>query len=162
MRALAVALLALAACAPEAVESVTLTPTSPEIEDVLRAADARWEAAGVDPDRIVIAEGGAPVRYTPEHAPVSETRIVKRGFSFAGVRFVDLAALDVDVATHELGHALGVDWATPESHHLVGAECDLPALERPTLCASAGSVITAEDLAAVCAVGACRWFTPER
>lgn len=155
------ALLALAACAQEPAESVTLTPDSPELEAVLRAADARWEAAGVDPDRVIVGEGGSPVRLVPGRAPVAETRTVKRGADFAGVRWVELYSLDVDVATHELGHVLGIEWATPESKHLGGPACDAGQHERPTMCAVVGGTITAADLDLACAVGDCTHFSPE-
>lgn len=158
------ALLALAgalACGTERVETVTLTPTTPAIADVLRAADARWEAAGVDPDRIRIGEGGAPVRLVPDRAPIAETRIVKRGRAFAGVRWVELFDLDVDIATHELGHALGIEWATDHSRHLDEGDCTAPHAERPLMCAVGGGTITAADLALACDVGACAGFEPE-
>lgn len=164
---LAVLALAAAACAPEAATSVTLAPTSAELADVLRAADARWEAAGVHPDRIQIgpvgSSEGAPVRLVPERAPVAETRTYKRGSEYAGVRWVELYSLDVDVATHELGHVLGIEWATEMSRHLDGAECDSTHAhtDRAMMCTHVGGAITAADLALACDVGECVTFSPE-
>ena len=128
------------------------------------AADARWEAAGVAPERIVVAPvggEGAPVRLVPERAPVSETRTVKRGSAYAGVRWIELASLDVDNATHELGHALGIEWATEESAHLTDG-CDVAQPERPLMCAHGGGTITEADLTLACDVGECVAFVPER
>ena len=86
--ALALAALALVACETESVEAVVLAPETAELAEVLLAADARWEVAGVAPERIQIAAvggDGAPVRYVPERAPVSETRTYKRGSAYAGL-----------------------------------------------------------------------------
>lgn len=159
---LALALLALA-CAPESAQSVTLAPDGPrasEIEDVLRAADARWEAAGVAPNRIVIAPGGAPVRLVPDRAPVAETRTRGRGGDFMGVRWVELYDLDIDVATHELGHALGID-AVGFVRHSLDASGECEGEQRPAMCAHVGHAITTADLELACAAGPCDGFTPE-
>lgn len=167
MRALFLAL-ALAACAPESVTSVTLSPTSPEIEAALRAADARWEAAGVDPDRIVIALGGAPVTVVPERCAggkcVSETRTHMQAFAFRGVRWIELANLDSAAVAHEVGHALGIEFhpdgdpaADPEGVEL----CAPGAADRPLMCSHAGAQITALDVSDACAAGPCVGFRPE-
>ena len=158
--------LAAAACAPEAATTITLAPTSAALYDTLRAADARWEAAGVHPDRVVIAEvggEGALVRLVPERAPVAETRVIKHASAYTGVRWVELYSLDVDVATHELGHVLGIEWASETSKHLDGAECDpsLPHAERALMCAHVGGAIDALSLALACTVGECVGFSPE-
>jgi hypothetical protein len=152
------AALALAACAAEPV-SVVLTPTTPEIADLLTAADLRWEAAGVAPERIIIGEGGAPVRFVPGR-PASETRVIGRGHDFAGVRWMELGWLSVENATHEMGHALGIGRPELDVDHIEGPECgDVP--DRPTMCPAAGAVITARDLELACSVGRCTGFEPE-
>jgi hypothetical protein len=164
--------LALAAgCLPESVDVVVLTPTTPEVEQVLLAADARWEAAGVAPDRIQIAPGGAPVRLVPERCGsilpgkcVAETRRVMRGHAFRGVRWMELYDLDVDVAAHEMGHALGIKFhidADVESYPDGVADCGSDGAHRPLMCSSAGPAIVASDLDAACSAGACERFTPE-
>lgn len=161
----------LAACLPESVETVVLTPTSPEIEAVLLAADARWEAAGVAPERIQVREGGSPVRLVPERCNpetgrcIAETRTVGRGTAFGGVRWMELYNLDVGIATHEMGHALGIKYhpdgdpvAEPE-----GVEACAPdAPGRPLMCSHVGAAIVSWDVSEACAAGACEHFTPER
>ena len=102
--------LALAAlgCAAEAPVSVTLTPESEAVGEALRAADARWEAAGVAADRIVVAavgSEGTPVRLVPARAGSSETRVSYRGGDFAGVKWIELDSLNLNMVTHEMGHA---------------------------------------------------------
>lgn len=167
------ALLALAVgCMPESVETVVLTPTTPEIEQVLRAADARWEAAGVDPDRIQIAEGGAPVRVVPERCGsiragvcIAETRTHMQAFAFRGVRWMELYNLDVDVATHEMGHALGIQFhldEDPEEHPEGVEACAPDAAQRPLMCSHVGPKLTELDVGEACAAGACGGFTPEQ
>lgn len=159
-RLLSVAVLALApACMPESVQVVTLTPETPELEQLMRAADARWEAAGVDPDRIQIGPGGAPVRLVPGRAPVAETRTVGRGHVFAGVRWMELYSLDLDVATHEIGHALHIGMPELDIVHIEGAECE--GADRAMMCAHVGNAIGAHDLELACTVGACTHFSPE-
>jgi hypothetical protein len=155
----AVAGLALSACLPESAQVVMLTPETPELAELLRAADARWESAGVDPDRIQIGPGGAPVRLVPERAPVAETRTVGRGHVFAGVRWMELYSLDLDVATHELGHALHIGYPELDLMHLPEADC--AGEDRPLMCAHVGKAIGAADLDLACSVGACSHFTPE-
>jgi hypothetical protein len=167
----ALALALATGCLPESVEVVVLTPESPEVEAVLRAADARWEAAGVAPDRIQIAAGGAPVRLVPERCGsviigkcVAETRRVMRGRAYAGVRFMELYSLDVDVAAHEMGHALGIHFHIDQDAELHPdgiADCAPDAAHRPLMCSSNGPSIAAVDLGEACAAGACEGFTPE-
>lgn len=151
--------LSLCACANEPTDSVTLSPATAEIAQALRAADARWEAAGVDPDRIVIAPvgsaEGAPVRLVPERGPASETHVVFRGTAFAGVRWIELTSLDVHLVTHELGHALGANDSEDAD------ACGLDVTERPTMCSHVGRKLTAEDLDGVCEAGSCSAFQPE-
>jgi hypothetical protein len=160
IRRLAPLALALVACMPESAEVVILTPETPELEALMLAADLRWEAAGVHPDRIQIGPGGAPVRLVPERAPVAETRTVGRGHVFAGVRWVELYSLDLDVATHELGHALHIGMPELDIVHLPEADC--AGAERPLMCALVGHAISAPDLELACSVGDCLHFTPER
>ena len=165
------ALVLLAGCLPESVEAVVLTPTTPEVEQVLRAADARWEAAGVAPDRIQIAPGGAPVRLVPERCEsilpgscVAETRTMGRGHAFAGVRWMELYNLDVDIATHEMGHALGIKFHPDQDtqNYPDGvADCGADVTSRPLMCSHVGAVISASDLDEACAAGPCERFTPE-
>ena len=157
----------LAGCLPESVDVVVLSPTTPEIEAALRAADARWEAAGVAPSRIQIGPGGAPVRLVPERlalaggAGVSETRTTKRGSAFAGVRWIELASLEPGIVLHELGHALDIEFH-PDAEDAEGVEaCAQDVAHRPLMCAHAGSAIGEGDLAAACAAGDCSHFTPE-
>lgn len=160
--------LSLVACLPESVKSVTLTPESPEMEAVLRAADARWEAAGVDPDRIKIGPGGAPVRLVTERCGgisedlcIAETRTHMQGTAFRGVRWMELYSLDVDLATHEMGHALGIEFHLDDETHDGDPACnpDLPV--RPTMCSHVGNVIASADLDRACSSGECEHFTPE-
>jgi hypothetical protein len=168
MRWIAALVLAAAGCLPESVETVVLTPTSPEIEQVLLAADARWEAAGVDPDRIQIGQGGAPVRLVPERCSgtvcTAETRTHKQGTAFRGVRWMELYSLDVGLAAHEIGHALGID-SHPDQDpevHPEGVEACAPDAEgRPLMCSHVGAKLTESDLGDACAVGECPRFTPE-
>lgn len=145
-------------CLPESTKSVTLTPATPEIADALRAADARWEAAGVDPDRIIVGDGGASVTLAPERGPTSLTMQVYRAEAFVGVRRIELNKLDVGIVTHELGHAMGADDA--EGALDVG-ECERTLPTRPVMCEHVGRTITADDLAQVCADGGCGAFNPE-
>jgi hypothetical protein len=163
-RAALVALLALSACLPDPVTSVVLTPETPELEALLLDADGRWEAAGVDPDRIRIAPGGAPVRLVPERAPMSETSVIGRGSAFAGVRWVELDRLDLDVATHELGHVLGIGGPGQYVRHLDEREpeaCALPPEARPLMCSHAGALLDASSLELACDAGDCARFAPE-
>jgi hypothetical protein len=157
------ALLALAAvgCLPESVKSVTLTPDSPEIEAALLAADARWEAAGVDPDRIIIGPGGAPVHVDPARGITSQTNTVGRGTAFAGVRSMVLNGLDPAMVSHEMGHALGIKYHPDGMDEHTAPECESGAPGRPLMCSHTGEAISAEDLELACAEGGCSHFTPE-
>jgi len=147
--------------------SVVLTPETPELDALLREADARWEAAGVAAERIVIGPGGAPVRLVPERAPAAETLTRGRGKEFAGVRWMELYNLDIAVAMHELGHALGIKY-----HHdelVTAADVENGAEPPPcgevstraTMCSHVGNLIRTEDLELACDAGACMHFTPE-
>jgi hypothetical protein len=164
MRLAALALATLAACLPESVQSVTLSPATSDLAAVLHAADARWEAAGVAPDRLIVAPvgsaEGAPVRYTPERAPVSVTRVIGQGSAWAGVRWIELADLTLDTATHELGHALGINLSVLDAEHVADCGDDQPA--RAVMCAHVGGAITDADLAMACEAGACVGYSPER
>lgn len=160
----ALALVSLAACLPESVESVTLSPATPELAVLLAEADARWEAAGVHPDRVIVAPvgsaEGAPVTLNPELAPASITRVTGRGSAFAGVQFMRLSSLRLDDATHEVGHALGLYRG---GGHVDGPECAKDALARPVMCAYVhNSVLTGADLDLACEAGACVGYSPER
>jgi hypothetical protein len=159
------ALLALAsACQPESVKVVVLTPSTPEIAEALRAADARWEAAGVDPDRIQIGPGGAPVRLVPERGNTSQTNTVGHGHAFSGVTSMDLNCLDAGMVLHEVGHALGIKYHrdADAAADPAGVEACAPdAANRPLMCSHVGHEISADDLAEACAAGACDQFSPE-
>ncbi len=162
VRLFALAALVLAGCLPESVESVVLTPDSPEIEQALRAADARWEAAGVDPDRIQIGPGGAPVHLVPERGITSQTNTTGHGRAFSGVTSMELNGLDLPMVTHEMGHALGIKFH-PDALDAQGVEECLPGAEgRPLMCSHVGHEITAGDLTEACAAGPCSGFSPER
>lgn len=158
---LALAALGLVGCLPENVETVVLTPTSPEIEQALRAADARWEAAGVDPDRIQIGPGGAPVTLVPERGIASETRVTYAAEAFRGVKWIELNSIDPNMVTHEMGHALGIQFHPDDPGELGAEECAQGAEGRPLMCSHVGARIGAEDLGEACAAGACPHFTPE-
>lgn len=161
-RCIQLALLALAVgCLPEPVETVVLTPTSPEIEAALLAADARWEAAGVDVDRIQIGEGGAPVRLVPERGLASETRTTRKGTAFAGVRWVELNSLDPAMVAHELGHALGIEFHPDDPGEPGVADCAPGAPHRPLMCAHIGAELGEQDLSLACDAGPCSGFSPE-
>lgn len=166
IRAALIALaLALPGCASDEL-SVVLTPDTPEIAAVLHEADARWEQAGVAPGRIVISEGGAPVRvallgHTDDGPIHGVTGARKRGAEYTGVSAIDLATLDLPAVIHEMGHALGIAVGFgPHPLENTGA-CDLDAPNRPVMCAVIGSVITELDLAEACSAGECTHFTPE-
>jgi hypothetical protein len=155
------ALTALACGGPQAVESVTLTPETPALEAVLREADRRWEAAGVAPERIVIGPGGAPVRLVPERAPTAETRTRGRGGVYVGIRWMELHNLDVSMAMHEMGHAIGIGAASVVGHPIDDAECLPDAPSRPLMCPVGGTLITEIDLTLACEVAECVHFAPE-
>lgn len=156
-----IALFGAVGCLPDPVETVVLTPTSPEVDQALRAADARWEAAGVAPDRIQIGPGGAPVRLVPERGTTSETKTTKRGSAFAGVRWMELNSLEPAMVLHELGHALDIEWH-PDQLGQDGVEACAPdAPNRPLMCSHIGKAIGVEDLSAACAAGDCTHFNPE-
>lgn len=161
---LLLAALGLPGCLPESVDVVVLTPDTPEIEQALRAADARWEAAGVAPGRIQIREGGAPVRLVPERGNTSQTNTVGHGHAFSGVRSMDLNSLDPAMVLHEMGHALGIKFH-PDGDPVAdpaGVEVCAPgAAGRPLMCSHIGRAIAADDLAEACAAGDCSHFTPE-
>lgn len=164
-RLAALAILA-AACAPAPVESVTLTPTGDragEIAAALRAADARWEAAGVAPERILIGGGGAPVRFAPTpEGYAGVTHLLFRDRVFAGVDSIDLSSADVDVVAHELGHALGIGWPMLDDDHAPEEVCaHAPEPHRPVMCGRGGVAITAADLDMACGAGTCDHFSPE-
>jgi hypothetical protein len=160
---LLLAALALAGCLPESVDVVVLTPDSPEIELALRAADARWEAAGVAASRIQIGPGGAPVHLVPERGITSQTNTIGRGHAFAGVRSMDLNGLDLPMVMHELGHALGIKGHTEDTEGAQGVEdCAPGAANRPLMCSHVGREIAAVDLSDACAAGDCGHFTPEQ
>jgi hypothetical protein len=164
---LTVIALALSACAPEGPVSVTLTPATAEIEAILLEADARWEKAGVDADRIVIGDGGAPVN-------VKELGSVKQGHiggltvayrsnrKFGGVRSMTLDALNLVVVMHEMGHAMGVGVGFVTHPFEDTGDCDPEVTDRHNMCAiNSGALITEKDLSEVCSVGICTHFTPE-
>lgn len=161
----------LAACAPTPVESVTLTPTGEHAEAIagaLREADARWERAGVAPDRIQIGDDGAPVtlvdslpQINHEHVVLGETRTRGRGSAFMGVRWMHLASLDSYVVTHEMGHALGIYAIGFTRHHDAEGDCEAPEETSPVMCAVGGGAITELDLSIACEVGDCTHFNPE-
>lgn len=159
--ALVTVALAAACSGPEGVSSVVLTPETPEVEAVLRAADQRWEAAGVAPERIQIGPGGAPVRLVPERAPAAETRTIGRGSEYVGVRWMELYSLDEAVALHELGHVLGINAIGFVRHPFEGSECDVDPSDRPLMCAHVGNRISDQDLELACSAGDCTQFAPE-
>lgn len=152
---------ALAGCAPESVKTVVLSPATPEIEAVLQVADARWEAAGIDHDRIQIGPDGALVTLVPERGDTSETRVFKQGHAFKGVRWMELNSLDAGMVMHEIGHALGIDFH-PDALDAQGvADCAADASNRPLMCSHVGQAIAARDLTDACDSGDCTHFTPE-
>lgn len=162
---LALVALALSACASEET-SVVLTPTTPEIAAVLAEADARWEAAGVAPERIVLGLHGAPVRVVDlgsvEAGPVMGKTVAGWHDDHVRVRRMDLAVLTLPEVMHEMGHALGV--GVGFNHHPLdrAGECDTGTEARPVMCAvGAGALITELDLTEACSVGACVGFSPE-
>lgn len=169
--------IALSACAPEPIETVVLSPESPEVAEALRLADARWEAAGIAADRIVIEPGGSPVRLVErEHLhdvpaeATDVTRSIGRGGTYVGVRYMELTSLDLDRVTHEMGHAIGINVvALDVASHVDGPEtdeeqaklCAADAPNRPLMCRAAGTVITTVDLGLACSVTDCVHFKPE-
>ncbi len=139
----------------------------PGLADVLRAADARWEAAGVDPARIVIGPGGSPVTLVADLGTVAKGRVLGvtattgRSGELEAVRSMRLADMSLDNVTHEMGHALGIGAASFVSHPVAGEQCAAGAADRPVMCEVEGHTITAADLTEACAVGACVGFSPE-
>lgn len=147
----------------EAPLSIVLTPQTSELDELLREADRRWEAAGVAPYRIVIGPGGAPVRFVPERAPIAETRTAGRAGKFTAVRWMELYDFNnMAVAMHEMGHALGIGAASVVAHPLDKEECEPDAANRPLMCpVVGGTLITTRDLELACDAGACTHFAPE-
>ena len=157
LAALALAALALTACGQDEVQ-VVLTPATPELAVLLLEADARWEAAGVGADRIIIGEGGAPVTLSDEQN--SYTQIDTAFGEMVGINWMRLGRLDPDHALHEMGHALGINDDAQEVNHLHGPECD--ATPRPVMCAKESRfIITEADLDLACNVGSCAAYEPE-
>lgn len=162
----------LSGCASDEL-SVVLTPTTPEIATVLVEADARWEAAGVAPDRIVIGLHGAPVRVADlgsvEAGTVMGRTVVRKRQDSPSIRVrsMDLAGLTLPEVMHEMGHALGaaVGFNAHPGEHAEGefpGACAEGVMPRPIMCAvGAGALITETDLTMVCEAGACMHFTPE-
>ncbi len=154
------------ACGQESL-SVVLTAESPEVETVLREADARWEAAGVDPDRIIIGPGGAPVTVTyigetgDGNIILGETNTVGRGGEYTRTKWMKLSSLDLAGAMHEMGHALGIGAASVVSHPIDGSDCEGGFDVRPLMCPHIGNHITEKDLTAACEAGPCKDFIPE-
>lgn len=164
---LALLCVALSACVGADGVSVTLTPETSEVETALRVADARWESAGVAPDRIVVSTvggAGAAVRVVPDR-PASKTNVVGKGRELARVKSIGLNSLDADMVAHEMGHALGLYAIGFGDLHPRGPECDTgaehPHAGRPLMCAIVGGVIDEATLSEACDVGACVAFNPE-
>ena len=145
-------------CLPNPTHSVTLTPATPEVETALLAADARWEAAGVDPNRIIIGPGGAPVTFDPTMGPAAITTQIYEADVFVGVRRIELNMLTADVVAHEMGHAMG---ALDAENMQDTGPCVRDAATRPVMCEHTGNAIVADDLAQVCSDGGCGAFKPE-
>jgi hypothetical protein len=77
---------------------------------------------------------------------------------------MELYNLDVGVATHEMGHALGIDFhpdQDPEEHPEGVEACAPDAPSRPLMCSHVGPKLLDSDVSDACAVGACGGFTPE-
>lgn len=144
---------------------MVLSPASSDIEAVLVEADARWEAAGVDPERVVIGPGGAPVTLeyigeTSEGPIYGETITVGKAGKFTRVKSMRLANLNVENVMHEIGHALGIGAASVVSHPISGPECETE--NRPLMCpVGRGPKITETDLSTACDKGVCVGFSPE-
>lgn len=147
--------------------SATLQVEDPQLRTLFEAADARWEAAGVDPERIVISEtGGLPVRWMTRADSLRTDRcnslgdkttlargcvVYKKVLGEVPTRVWIASDQEPEIlehsVIHEMGHLLGVVGHLP-SGHLMAIDPGQPR-------------ITEEDLAEVCAYGECELFQPE-
>jgi hypothetical protein len=161
------ALVVLAACAQPAADSapewtaavtktLTFVPADDELHSLLVAADLAWEAAGVNPAVVVIAEpgtvGGIPVEWRTTMELIAKCSPDGRktiGCSDMGGEGLlisseaSVSKLDL-IARHEMGHAIR---EAGEVSHL---DCDIRS--SATMCdASTATEITSADTDFICA-----------
>lgn len=141
--------------APVGPVAITLTPADETLRAALVAADEAWEAAGVDPGRIVVApvaEDGSS-RWEPGET-VAETcgypgRVVDACTSHRLQRVLVRPSMDprrVDVVLlHELGHLL----AGGGNGHLGGCPEEVPGDDVMCSHGSEEAALTPRDLAYV-------------
>ena len=123
----------------------------PDAVEPLRAAIARWEAAGVRPGMVYAAPGGAPVT-TPNLDGGGYT--ARRVSEITHVKWVEVRTTRQRTWVHEVGHVLGAIGHVP---------CDTGAdpSDRPVMCDQGGWILDETSLALICSRVPCDFFAPD-